>query len=632
MVSAAFPNRPFNLREKVWVAKQEVANNRSQIAYELWVDKTGPSPTFSSGRANRYMKLNGTIVSNVNESGFDFQGAGPWRIISSTTWINHNSDGTLSVSIEGAADYDILGAVTVTSSLAVATIARASTATFSGGNTLTAGTAVTINTNRADSTFTHKITYEFGSATGTISTNAGASVSWTPALSMLTAIPSATSAAGTITTTTYKSGVQIGAPIKTGFVLNAPASVVPTIDPLTGLDTNSTVASVVGAYVQDLSRLKVGVTAAGVYGSTITETSVTVDGVTGSPSSSYALPTAGTRSISAKVVDSRGRTATRSGTVPVLAYSPPSVSSVNVRRATSGGTVGEEQSHIRVDLNATVKSLVNGSERNGMTIKVRTRPTNGAWTNRNTITGALTYNTNFVVSGGAVFPPTSSFDVEITVTDKVGKSWTRVITLATSAVTLDMVGTNVGVGKYWEQGALDVGGDIFQNGNKVLDATNVATATARGIVELATNTEAQAGTDASRAITPAALASVTATETRDGLVERATQAEVNAGTDTTRYISPKTLRDSSNLPYKMAAGQVGTSSSAYVTVTLPTGFTQAPRVVADGGDQTNVGVSRIISKTSTSFQISIWTLGGAMVAGTNVQWIAVQMTASSASG
>lgn len=68
-----------------------------------------------------------------------------------------------------------------------------------------------------------------------------------------------------------------------------------------------------------------------------------------------------------------------------------------------------------------------------------------------------------------------------------------------------------------------------------------ATATASGAVELATNAETQAGTDATRAVTPAGLASLTATTTRDGIVELATNAEVQAGTDTTRAVTPAAL-------------------------------------------------------------------------------------------
>ena len=63
-----------------------------------------------------------------------------------------------------------------------------------------------------------------------------------------------------------------------------------------------------------------------------------------------------------------------------------------------------------------------------------------------------------------------------------------------------------------------------------------------GIVELATNAEAQAGTDNTRAITPATLQQVTATETRKGVVELASTAEAQAGTDNTRALTPAALQ------------------------------------------------------------------------------------------
>lgn len=63
----------------------------------------------------------------------------------------------------------------------------------------------------------------------------------------------------------------------------------------------------------------------------------------------------------------------------------------------------------------------------------------------------------------------------------------------------------------------------------------------RGLVELATSAEAQAGTDAYRVVTTAALAACVATEARAGLVELATAAEVIAGADVVRVITPAGL-------------------------------------------------------------------------------------------
>jgi len=65
-----------------------------------------------------------------------------------------------------------------------------------------------------------------------------------------------------------------------------------------------------------------------------------------------------------------------------------------------------------------------------------------------------------------------------------------------------------------------------------------ATSSATGVVELATDAEAQTGTDTTRALTPANLQAVTATETRKGVVELATTAEAAAGSDTARAVTP----------------------------------------------------------------------------------------------
>ena len=71
-----------------------------------------------------------------------------------------------------------------------------------------------------------------------------------------------------------------------------------------------------------------------------------------------------------------------------------------------------------------------------------------------------------------------------------------------------------------------------------------ASTTERGIVELATGAEVATGTDATRAITPAGLASkpaIAASATERGIVELATNSEVATGTDATRAITPAGL-------------------------------------------------------------------------------------------
>ena len=68
-----------------------------------------------------------------------------------------------------------------------------------------------------------------------------------------------------------------------------------------------------------------------------------------------------------------------------------------------------------------------------------------------------------------------------------------------------------------------------------------ATKTVRGIIELATSSEVISGSDDVRAVTPAGLHAKSATTGRIGLIEQATNAETQAGTDTTRAVSPANL-------------------------------------------------------------------------------------------
>ena len=64
----------------------------------------------------------------------------------------------------------------------------------------------------------------------------------------------------------------------------------------------------------------------------------------------------------------------------------------------------------------------------------------------------------------------------------------------------------------------------------------------QGLIELATNTEVQDGTDTGRAVTPAGLSARTATDARTGLVELATAAEAATESDSARALTPAALR------------------------------------------------------------------------------------------
>lgn len=475
-------------------------------------------------------------------------------------------------------------------------LVTASRATFSevGGPAITAfdaGHAITIHTNRQDSSYTHDITYEFGSATGTVGEGIGASTPWTPPLSMLTAIPNLTQAAGTIRTVTKQGSTVVGS-TTTGFVLRAGAGVIPTVTGVGAVELNSTVASVVGVPVQSLSQLQLNVMAAGAYGSTITARELTFQGATMPTGSTVNVPVAGSVPVKGRATDSRGRqSAEWSGALDVLPYTPPQ-GSVLAQRANVSNVADPDGEYIRVDVSAAVQSLINGTQRNGLTLRVATRPhSGGVWTPRNVIVhGSLTYNSALQVAGGAAFSSGSSWDVRVQVEDKFA-TYTEIAVVATSVSALELVGTKVAIGKRHEQGALDVGpGGIRDDGHWVINESNVATDAARGIVELAT------------------------------------QAEVDAGTDNTRAVTPATLRNAAWGMRRIEDGRGSYPGSGAVTVTFPVGaFTKPPRVAVTPMNHANVVSPRMAANpTATSFQVQFFTMPGGGLVAVDFDWIATQ--------
>lgn len=465
----------YQLDWEIAQASQNVTGNTSRVYGRLILRKLSGSGFWSNIAQNWSVNINGQTFSG--QFTYDFRGYSELWLWQGHVNVTHNADGTKTIDSSASATMNSpQGSASISRRLTLSTIPRASTATFSGGSTFDAGTAVTINTNRASSSFTHDISWTFGSQKGTVSTGTGSSTSWTPPLSMLTVIPEAVQGSGHITVVT-KSGSTVIGTKTTAFTLRAPASVTPTISSVNGADGNPTVKSLVGKYVQGLSLLTATVSAAGAYGSTIKSTTLNLDGKTVEAGEMLPLDVAGNRVLTATVVDSRGRVKTATVTVTVLPYNPPQAK-WTVQRAASNGTPNDNGTYLRIDLDAAARSVVNGTERNGLKITVATRQVGQtAWTARNTITqSALTYKNNFLVSGGGIFAVTTAYEVRLTVADNLMPTpMSGIDTVSTSEIVMDFDGKNgVGVGRYRQRGRLDVEGDTYTSGQLQADGDVIA--------------------------------------------------------------------------------------------------------------------------------------------------------------
>lgn len=471
MAEASFPNRPFNLRSDVWFVQSDIANNRSLVGWQLVIDKRSYSPTYSSGIAHSWLTLDGNYAWNYGGSGFDFRNGNNFLISSGTFWVQHQADGTGAVLVQAAANYAILGATSVGPYwVGLPTIPRASNIQFVSPDMHNGipGVPWNVASNRASSSFIHNSDYTFGAASGRALTDWGATAVWTPPLSLIEQMPNTPTSVGWMKTYTYSGGTYIGM-AEAPFRLTVPASYVPTIGGLNVTEATPGLAANVGKYVKGISTLAMEIVSpAGIAGSTIASQKIEIlsgttvlQTINSGSGTSGVLTTSGTLTVRATVTDTRGRVATTSQDITVLNWAPPVLSAVTVQRALSNGTVDEDEgTYFRVNINAAISSLMNTTERNSMGYRVSTRMYGGTtWVLKDSGTlPGVSFN-GFRTTG--TFSLTQAYEVLVEVFDEFATS-TMTVSVTVAAIFMHWDGSiGVGIGKFRENGRVDVAGDIY---------------------------------------------------------------------------------------------------------------------------------------------------------------------------
>ena len=198
--------------------------------------------------------LNAIKMSSVVINGVEVYSGGTYSNItdyqdrtfaSAAMKIAHNPDGSKSFTVSGFSGWIYASGNTYASSqsFTLPTIPRASSVSCS---TADIGSNATISISRASSSFTHTLSYAFGSLTGTIATKTSStSVSWTIPTTFYAQIPNDKSGTGTITCDTYNGSTLIGSkPTYFTATVNESASK-PTLNP-TAVDSNATTTALTG--------------------------------------------------------------------------------------------------------------------------------------------------------------------------------------------------------------------------------------------------------------------------------------------------------------------------------------------------------------------------------------------------
>ena len=235
-----------------WVRNSKSdANNTSNITVTLKAKRNDGYPSY--GAYNNYgnntikLTVGGSVKVNNTAANIDLRTSTGFTLATWTGDVAHNTDGTLSLSMEGyfyfntsAASSLPKGGYTVSGTASLDAIPRKSSVTCTDANV---GSTAVITISSASTSFRHTLTYSFGSLSGTIASNtASTSIGWILPITFYSQMPKRT-LQGTISCETFdSSGNSLGTNS-----CNFTATAVDTVT-VSGsvIDTNSTTIALTG--------------------------------------------------------------------------------------------------------------------------------------------------------------------------------------------------------------------------------------------------------------------------------------------------------------------------------------------------------------------------------------------------
>ncbi|MBD9052650.1 MAG: hypothetical protein EGR23_03380 [Holdemanella biformis] len=325
-----------------------IENNTSTV--EWWVGiRSNTAYHNHYGLAETYtVVINGSTVHSAVHKPTVGNGQTVW-VASGTATVGHNADGSKTVAVSASFNNADRGTYLPTTgscsgSLKLTTIPRATVPSVDKPS-LDCGSVIKFTGTSASSNFSHKLYTTWNNEEKLIATIAkgstAVSYSYTIPTSWEKNMPNTTSAIATFILETLNGDTVIGRK-SINATVQVRSGIVPTIGNPTIEDTNS-ISKVMGLYVQSQSCIKFTIPTSGNQGSTITSVSTKFNNQTysGSTFTTQAIQDSGTLTYTITVTDSRGRTATKSGSINVVAYSPPSLTNVSAKRANSSYAIDE---------------------------------------------------------------------------------------------------------------------------------------------------------------------------------------------------------------------------------------------------------------------------------------------------
>ena len=348
--------------------------------------------------------LNAIKMSSVVINGVEVYSGGTYSNItdykdrtfaSAVLKIAHTPDGSKSFTISGFSGWIYASGNTYASSqtFTLPTIPRASSVSCSTANI---GSNATITINRASTSFTHTLTYSFGSLSGTIATKTSSTnISWTIPTTFYGQIPNSKSGTGTITCDTYSGSTLIGSKSTSFTATVSESASKPTLSP-TAVDSNNTTIALTGnssKFIKYYSNASVATGAKARNSATLKSQKITC-GAKSITSASGTINAVESGTFTFSATDSRGYTTTQTLNKTLIEYIKLTCS-LNAGAPTTAGV-------------ATLKISGNywdgtfGKVANTLTVQYRYKAQGGSygsWTTVSATKSGNTYSATATISG-----------------------------------------------------------------------------------------------------------------------------------------------------------------------------------------------------------------------------------------
>ncbi|QJD49836.1 hypothetical protein QDW19_gp21 [Microbacterium phage AvGardian] len=147
--SSNFPNRPFRLEQRNWVAGQQAwnAGNSNLIHTELWIFKNSYSPTYNFGTSSYEIYISGNKVGGNNFT-FDFRNSDQLLLHASDNWYGADGNGNCYYTVDAYCNAATLGYTETHEGVWAPRIIRPPGAPFSYPNAASALTEITATSMR----------------------------------------------------------------------------------------------------------------------------------------------------------------------------------------------------------------------------------------------------------------------------------------------------------------------------------------------------------------------------------------------------------------------------------------------------------------------------------------------------